>query len=117
MKKYKKLPEVTRKYNEAYYDGLYWFEDVPNVLVIGVDNQEGEFFNKTSENLENEELYNNDNYLKDCTDKLRAAGKLHKFGAIGRWTNEEHDRFVEGLRRFGKDWIKIEYFLKTRSCA
>jgi len=25
----------------------------------------------------------------------------------GRWTDQEHDRFVEALRLFGKDWNKI----------
>ena len=34
--------------------------------------------------------------IKECTDKLQAAGKLHDFGALGRWTVEEHDRFVVG---------------------
>lgn len=35
--------------------------------------------------------------------------------SIGRWTKEEHQRFVEGLRKFGKNWKKIEEFVGTRS--
>lgn len=35
----------------------------------------------------------------------------------GRWTDEEHDKFLEGLRLFGKDWRRIEEFIGSRSCA
>lgn len=35
----------------------------------------------------------------------------------GRWTREEHDRFVEGLRKFGKNWRKVEEFIGTRTGA
>lgn len=37
--------------------------------------------------------------------------------ASGRWTKEEHKRFVEALKRFGKDWKKVEDFVGTRSSA
>lgn len=33
----------------------------------------------------------------------------------GRWTKDEHLRFVEGLRLFGKDWKKIEDHVGSRS--
>ena len=29
-------------------------------------------------------------------------------GSQGRWTDEEHDKFLEGMRLFGKDWRRIE---------
>jgi SHAQKYF class myb-like DNA-binding protein len=35
---------------------------------------------------------------------------------IGRWTQKEHKRFVEGLRNFGKNWKKISSLIKTRNC-
>jgi SHAQKYF class myb-like DNA-binding protein len=35
----------------------------------------------------------------------------------GRWTKEEHDRFVEGLKIFGKNWKKVEEYVATRSGA
>lgn len=37
--------------------------------------------------------------------------------ANGRWTKEEHERFVEGIRRFGKNWKKVEEFVGTRNGA
>ena len=35
----------------------------------------------------------------------------------GRWTDEEHDKFMQGLKLFGKDWRRIEDFIGSRSCA
>lgn len=35
----------------------------------------------------------------------------------GRWSSDEHSRFIEALRVYGKDWQKIEDAVKTRSSA
>lgn len=32
----------------------------------------------------------------------------------GRWTDEEHERFLEALRIHGKDWEKIQKYVGTR---
>ena len=36
---------------------------------------------------------------------------------IGRWTKEEHLRFIESLKLFGKSWKKVEEHVGTRSGA
>ena len=33
----------------------------------------------------------------------------------GRWTKEEHVRFMEGLKLYGKDWKKVQEYVGTRS--
>jgi len=35
----------------------------------------------------------------------------------GRWTKEEHQKFVEGLKRFGKNWKLVEEHVGTRNGA
>lgn len=41
--------------------------------------------------------------------------KLNKKGMrIGRWSAEEHERFLEALRIYGKDWSMIQSHVKTR---
>lgn len=34
----------------------------------------------------------------------------------GKWTDEEHKRFLEGLLAHGKNWNSIQRFIGTRSC-
>lgn len=33
----------------------------------------------------------------------------------GRWTKQEHDMFLEGLKQYGKEWKKIAGLVKTRT--
>lgn len=35
----------------------------------------------------------------------------------GRWTKEEHKKFVQAIRLYGKDWRRVEDYVKTRSGA
>ena len=32
----------------------------------------------------------------------------------GRWTNEEHQLFLQAVQMHNKDWEKIQKFVKTR---
>lgn len=34
---------------------------------------------------------------------------------VGRWTNSEHEEFLEGLKKFGKRWKLISEHIETRS--
>ena len=36
-------------------------------------------------------------------------------GSQGRWTKSEHQKFVEGLKIFGKNWKKVQEFVGTRN--
>ena len=54
-----------------------------------------------------------------------SSGKVHylhsdsdsntEVSVSGRWTTEEHDRFVEAYNRYGNDWKSVSLFVKTRS--
>jgi SHAQKYF class myb-like DNA-binding protein len=35
----------------------------------------------------------------------------------GRWTKEEHQRFIEGIKKYGKNWKQVEEHVGTRSGA
>jgi SHAQKYF class myb-like DNA-binding protein len=38
-------------------------------------------------------------------------------GNHGRWTADEHERFLEGINQFGREWDKVQAVVKTRSLA
>ena len=44
--------------------------------------------------------------------KKKADGSLH-----GRWTDQEHRLFLEGMHLFKKDWRSIERHIGTRTCS
>lgn len=35
--------------------------------------------------------------------------------ATGRWTQEEHFRFLEALKKYGKEWKRVQQHVGTRS--
>ena len=35
----------------------------------------------------------------------------------GRWKKAEHDKFMKGLEKYGRDWVKVQKVVKTRSLA
>jgi len=37
--------------------------------------------------------------------------------SLGRWTDEEHIKFIKAIRLFGKDWRRVQEFIGTRSGA
>jgi SHAQKYF class myb-like DNA-binding protein len=39
---------------------------------------------------------------------------LAQNGKAGRWTDQEHDLFLEALKIYGKDWENIERHVGTR---
>lgn len=48
------------------------------------------------------------------TDKLKEQKMTFN---TGRWTDEEHELFLEGLRLYEKDWELIQLHVKTRGIA
>ena len=44
--------------------------------------------------------------------KKNKEGSLH-----GRWTDQEHRLFLEGMHLFKKDWRSIERHIGTRTCS
>lgn len=33
----------------------------------------------------------------------------------GRWTRAEHDKFMDALEKYGRDWVKVQKKVKTRT--
>ena len=50
--------------------------------------------------------------------KLASASKNKDNPSIsGRWNKDEHDKFIEALRKFGKDWKQVEQHIESRTGA
>lgn len=58
---------------------------------------------------EEEEMYSGDSSNKGSGEKESEEV------SAGRWTKEEHQKFVEALRLFGKNWKKVQEYVGTRT--
>ena len=38
-----------------------------------------------------------------------------KKSSLGRWTQEEHNKFICAIQLYGKDWRKVQEFIATRT--
>ena len=47
--------------------------------------------------------------------KNRQLITLSKSNSNGRWTKEEHNKFIEGIIKFGNDWKKVQKYVSTRT--
>lgn len=54
---------------------------------------------------------NEDKPTKEKKDKVENNGN----SVQGRWHKTEHDRFIEAIKKFGKDWKSVEQYIETRS--
>lgn len=46
-----------------------------------------------------------------------SASSSQKTQSSGRWTREEHEAFLEGLKEFGREWKKVAKRIRTRTSA
>jgi SHAQKYF class myb-like DNA-binding protein len=60
------------------------------------DSKDKEISNKTKEGMSSKDREKDDGYS-------------------GRWNKAEHDRFIEAIKKFGKDWKSVENYIQTRS--
>lgn len=54
--------------------------------------------------------------INDCASQSKSVENSVKVKG-GRWTDEEHNKFLEALRLYGKDWLMVEKHVGTRSSA
>ena len=52
-----------------------------------------------------QEAYNGNDAIKDDEGEYNT----------GRWTHEEHEKFLHALKMYGKEWKKVQEFVGTRS--
>ena len=86
----------------------------------------------SSENKENDKISNNSNsenlnseFNKNKIEKPVITKKhfhrtfMNKYNNLneGRWTLEEHIRFVEAIIQYGKDWKQVQKLVRSRSSA
>ncbi|CAI2387162.1 unnamed protein product [Moneuplotes crassus] len=61
-------------------------------------------------------MYSDNNSSMEVTSRKRSKRKRNRDSSTqGRWTDEEHRLFVDGLKICGKNWKKLEKYVPTRN--
>ena len=117
-------PEKSPKQKENPNDFLgkktkrFFFNVINKTTLTSIENKIDDKItnNFNVENL-NSELSNNKNDQPKIIKKH--IRRIHKNNNLneGRWTLEEHIKFVEAIIKYGKDWKLVQNFVKSRSSA
>ena len=76
------------------------------------DNKRSAISQKINENINYQNL--SDQNQRNNVSKENNDSNQNEYNS-GRWTNEEHEKFLEGILKFGNEWKKIQSIIKTRS--
>lgn len=68
-------------------------------------------FDSTEEMGSNIKDYNDQQIHDELSYHLKNKGLFNS----GRWSDEEHLKFIEGIVEYGNDWKKVQKLIKTRS--
>ena len=66
---------------------------------------------KESPNANKKIIKFNVTYNIDGNDLISYYGK----NLIGKWKNDEHQRFIEGVKKYGNDWSLVQKYVRTRT--
>ena len=88
------------------------FTPITNQQIIKQDETSfNNIIHKEKEITENEILINN-SLNKETNSENNING--NKF-QTGRWSEKEHQKFIEGILRYGNEWKNVQNIIKTRS--
>jgi len=71
------------------------------------------FSKENNENIINN-INNNNNILINSINNYNDNNKKNQYHN-GRWTEEEHQKFINGILEYGNEWKKVQQIIKTRS--
>ena len=105
---------LNTKPSKEVFNSIFMANNIENKT----ENQEIEEKNcYLSKNMDNK----NDNNSKESEEVINSSkndenidSNFNSFNS-GRWGVEEHQKFIEGILKFGNDWKKVQNIIKTRS--
>lgn len=80
----------------------------------GSDSKQGGIDNK--EDKVHSESESEEGKTKTPKDKItKEKTEVNGNSVQGRWNKQEHERFIDAIKKFGKDWKTVEQYIETRS--
>ena len=107
---------ITSKVNAPNSTNMFYIsnikENYPNEKKNPINTQ----INFDSQNNSNQQSISEEkrkisNISKDNENTDSNPNEYHS----GRWTNDEHQKFIEGILKYGNEWKRVQSIIKTRS--
>ena len=81
---------------------------------VQIENFESNLNNKEQNNTIEENIINNINNSLKENENSNSNSNVYEYNS-GRWLPEEHQKFIEGILKYGNEWKKVQNVIKTRS--
>ena len=69
--------------------------------------------------IDSQNNFQTENKILTCEIQLNRSNKISENNANkfkeGPWTNEEHEKFIEGILKYGNQWKNVQLLIRTRS--
>mgnify|MGYP003571359422 CR=1 FL=1 len=78
------------------------------------DNNKYALSTKINENNDYKNLYEQKQLNNISKENENSDSNQNEYNT-GRWTNEEHEKFIEGILKYGNEWKRVQSIIKTRS--
>ena len=91
-----------------------------NHIIINDNIQNNQINNNSENNLKEKNIINvncnenNDNINQEFSKYNENINNENQFHT-GRWAEDEHQKFIDGILQYGNEWKKVQQIIKTRS--
>lgn len=105
--------DSNKNFSQRTYDNFHGKINIPNTAI---EDKKGEqvIINPFHENLPIRRS-NSDETITDKSNEVNLREQDNQQFNIGRWSEEEHRKFMKGILIYGNDWKKVQNVLQTRS--
>jgi SHAQKYF class myb-like DNA-binding protein len=97
------IPSTNASQNNKVYQNQFIKIDTSNISK-----------NNNSPNYISDEYLNTTDKKNTNNDQENDINNNSQFHT-GRWTEEEHRKFIDGILEYGNEWKKVQQIIKTRS--
>ena len=68
-----------------------------------------------NQNIISQNIENNSHLIEGENENSESSSNNNEDYQAGRWSKEEHEKFIEGILKYGNEWRKVQKIIKSRT--